>query len=213
VAFAGVSDAERTSVSIVMSEMAAADAHLCIGLAPSGYWRTPPSTTYDGYTIYETNAPSQAWSTLEALNILEACSSKMLGGQTLGQVGPASPAFWHFLVEAKKLAYNDLYAYNGDPAFVNVPVATLTSKQYAASLCAQINPNSSAPISLVGNGGSDTIVLSTADRWGNIVAWVNSNYNSLDPASPSLVTDSYFMTAERCSRSGILLRDSLRTTM
>jgi gamma-glutamyltranspeptidase / glutathione hydrolase len=144
----------------------------------SGYWRTPPSTTYDGYTIYETNAPSQAWSTLEALNILEACSSKMLGGRTLGQVGPASPAFWHFLVEAKKLAYNDLYAYNGDPAFVNVPVATLTSKQYAASLCAQINPNSSAPISLVGNGGSDTIVLSTADRWGNIVAWVNSNYNS-----------------------------------
>jgi gamma-glutamyltranspeptidase / glutathione hydrolase len=102
----------------------------------------------------------------------------MLGGQTLGQVWPASPAFWHFLVEVKKLAYNDLYAYNGDPAFVNVPVATLTSKQYAASLCAQINPNSSAPISLVGNGGSDTIVLSTADRWGNIVAWVNSNYNS-----------------------------------
>jgi gamma-glutamyltranspeptidase/glutathione hydrolase len=144
----------------------------------SGYWRTPPSTTYDGYTIYETNAPSQAWSALEALNILEACSSKMLNGQTLAQVGPASPAFWHFLVEAKKLAYNDLNAYNGDPAFVNVPIATLTSKQYAASLCSQINPTSSAPISLTGNGGSDTIVLSTADRWGNMVAWVNSNYNS-----------------------------------
>jgi gamma-glutamyltranspeptidase / glutathione hydrolase len=144
----------------------------------SGYWHTPASITYDGYTIYETNAPSQAWAALEGLNILEQCSGKMLNGQTLAQVGPTSPAFWHFLVEAKKLAYSDLYAYNGDPAFVNVPVATLTSKQHAASLCDQINPNSTSPSTLVGNGGSDTIVLSTADRWGNMVAWVNSNYSS-----------------------------------
>lgn len=144
----------------------------------SGYWRTPAANTYDGYTINETTAPSQAWATLEALNILEACSAGMLGGQSLAQVGPASPAFWHFLIEAKKLAYSDLYAYNGDPAFVNVPIQTLTSKEYAASLCSKIHPDSTAPAALVGNGGSDTIVLSTADRWGNMVAWVNSNYDT-----------------------------------
>jgi gamma-glutamyltranspeptidase/glutathione hydrolase len=141
-------------------------------------WQTPAMTTYEGRTVYELPPPSQAWATLEMLNILEQCSSKMLNGQTLAQVGPASPAFWHFLVEAKKLAYSDLYHYNGDPDFVNVPVSNLLSKPYAASLCSKINPGSSAPSTVTGNTGSDTIVLSTADRWGNVVSWVNSNYAS-----------------------------------
>jgi gamma-glutamyltranspeptidase/glutathione hydrolase len=141
-------------------------------------WQTPAMTTYQGRTVYELPPPSQAWATLEMLNILEQCSSKMLGGKTLAEVGPASPAFWHFLIEAKKLAYSDLYHYNGDPDSVNVPVADLLKKSYAASLCSQINPNSSTPSSVKGNAGSDTIVLSTADRWGNVVSWVNSNYAS-----------------------------------
>ena len=139
-------------------------------------WQTPAMTTYQGRNVYELPPPSQAWATLEMLNILEQCSSKMLNGQTLAQAGPASAAFWHFLVEAKKLAYSDLYHYNGDPDFVNVPVATLLSKSYAASLCSKIDPKSSAPSTVSGNTGSDTIVLSTADRWGNVVSWVNSNY-------------------------------------
>jgi gamma-glutamyltranspeptidase/glutathione hydrolase len=141
-------------------------------------WQTPAATTYEGRTVYELPPPSQAWATLEMLNILEQCSAKMLSGQTLAQVGPASPSFWHFLLEAKKLAYSDLYHYNGDPDFVNVPVANLLSKTYAASLCSKINPNSSTPPTVTGNAGSDTIVLSAADRWGNIVSWVNSNYAS-----------------------------------
>ena len=142
-------------------------------------WVNPPSTTYEGNTVFELYPPSQAWNTLEMLNILEQCSSKMLGpGNTLASVGPASPAFWHFLVEAKKLAYSDLYAYNGDPDLVNVPLGTLLSKPYAASLCAQLNPNSSVSSKVTGNPGSDTIVLSTADRWGNMVSFVNSNYAS-----------------------------------
>jgi gamma-glutamyltranspeptidase/glutathione hydrolase len=141
-------------------------------------WQTPAMTTYDGRTVYELPPPSQAWATLEMLNILEQCSSRMLNGKTLAEVGPASPAFWHFLIEAKKLGYSDLYHYNGDPDFVNVPLATLLSKPYAASLCSKISPDSSTPATVTGNSGSDTIVLSTADRWGNIVSWVNSNYAS-----------------------------------
>jgi gamma-glutamyltranspeptidase/glutathione hydrolase len=141
-------------------------------------WQTPAMTTYEGRTVYELPPPSQAWATLEMLNILEQCSSRMLNGKTLADVGPASPAFWHFLIVAKKLAYSDLYHYNGDPDFVNVPVAQLLNKQYAASLCSSISPTSSTPSTVTGNSGSDTIVLSTADRWGNIVSWVNSNYAS-----------------------------------
>ena len=62
-------------------------------------------------------------------------------GQTLASLGPASPKYWHFIVEAKKLAYTDLYAYNADPNFASVPLDRLLSKAYAASLCGRVDPN------------------------------------------------------------------------
>ena len=43
------------------------------------------------------------------------------------------------MVEAKKLAYSDLYAYNADPLLVDVPVDRILSKNYAASLCSRID--------------------------------------------------------------------------
>ena len=58
---------------------------------------------------------------LEMLNILEVCAPKL--GMNLAALGPRSPAYWHLLVEAKKLAYTDLYAFNADPGFASVPVA------------------------------------------------------------------------------------------
>jgi gamma-glutamyltranspeptidase / glutathione hydrolase len=112
------------------------------------------------------------------LNILEACVPVWVPGQTLASLGPANPEFWHLIVEAKKLSYADLYAYNGDPDFVKVPLDKLLSKSYAASLCSKVDPHHASGTSAGGNAGSigDTIVLSAADRWGNIVSWVNSNF-------------------------------------
>jgi gamma-glutamyltranspeptidase/glutathione hydrolase len=83
-------------------------------------------------------------------------------------------------VEAKKLAYRDLFAYNADPTFVKVPLDRLLSKSYAQSLCATVQPDRASETRPGGefDGTGDTIVLSTADRWGNMVAWVNSNYAS-----------------------------------
>jgi gamma-glutamyltranspeptidase / glutathione hydrolase len=68
-----------------------------------------------------------------------------------------------------------------------VPIGTLTSKPYAASLCSKVNPgeaSATAPPSfdpVVGGFtgpaiGGDTIYLSTADRWGNMVSWTDSNF-------------------------------------
>ena len=137
-------------------------------------WVTPAATTYRGNEVCELPPPSQAWAADEMLNILEVCVPKL--GYNLAQLGPASPEFWHLLLEAKKLAYSDLFAYNGDPNFVTVPLDKLLSKSYAAGLCAQINPAKAAPAGVKGNASGDTIVLSTADRWGNMVSLVNSNY-------------------------------------
>jgi gamma-glutamyltranspeptidase/glutathione hydrolase len=81
-------------------------------------------------------------------------------------------------VEAKKLAFEDLYAHNGDPSFASVPLQKLLSKSYAQSLCSKVNPDRASTTTPRGEAesGGDTIVLSAADRYGNMVAWVNSLY-------------------------------------
>ena len=140
---------------------------------------TPATTTYHGYDVFTLPPPAQTWATDEMLNILEVCVPEWAPGQTLASLGPASPKYWHFVVEAKKLAFQDLYAYNADPNFATVPLDRLLSKAYATSLCARVNPDRA--LDAGGrqprrHGGGDTIVLSAADRDGNMVAWVNSLY-------------------------------------
>jgi gamma-glutamyltranspeptidase/glutathione hydrolase len=145
------------------------------------------------------------------LNLLEVCMPTWAKGETLASLGPRSPKYWHFLVEAKKLAYADLLRYNADPNFVKVPIEMLLSKAHAESLCAKVNPERASitgPASTADSRG-DTIVLSTADDEGNMVSWVNSNFAafgsgitvpgygfmlhnrgalfSLDPKSPNVI--------------------------
>jgi len=147
--------------------------------AYAGEWVTPTTVNYHGLDVYELPPPSQGWATNEMLNILQECVPAL--GYNLATLGPNSPEYWHLLVEAKKLAYADLYNYNGDPDFnpnlLKLINGTLLSPAYAKSLCGRINPHMAAA-SAPGNasGGGDTTVASTADRWGNMVSWVNSNY-------------------------------------
>ena len=145
-----------------------------------GEWVELASNTYRGYTLLELPPPSQDWAANEMLNVLEACLPKWAPGQTLASLGPTSPKYWHFLVEAKKLAYADLFAYNADPNFTKVPLDKLLSKDHAQSLCAKVDPakaSPSGPITIADNGLGDTIVLSAADSEGNMVSWVNSNFS------------------------------------
>jgi len=84
------------------------------------------------------------------------------------------------------VAYADLYAYNGDPDFVSVPLSTLLSKSYAATLCGKVDPTKASHPTAPGNIPAipvcqlavgqvavchlgiegDTIYGTTADRWG-----------------------------------------------
>jgi gamma-glutamyltranspeptidase/glutathione hydrolase len=124
--------------------------------------------------------PSQAWAAEEDLNILQACLPQWAPGETLASLGPTNPKYWHLLVEAKKLAYADLYRYNADPDFVSVPLGKLLSESYAASLCGKVDPGHASSPGPEGNFAlpGDTIVLSTADGEGNMVSWVNSNFSA-----------------------------------
>ncbi|HEY4276488.1 MAG TPA: gamma-glutamyltransferase family protein [Rhizomicrobium sp.] len=145
-----------------------------------GEWVEPVMSQYHGYTLAEVPPPSQGFAANEMLNILATCTDKVYPGQTLASLGPTDPRYWHLLIEAKTLAYADLNRFNGDPNFnpgMAAKVKELTSMAHAQAMCAKISPDKAMQMN-TGNasGDGDTIVLSTADRWGNMVSWVNSNY-------------------------------------
>jgi gamma-glutamyltranspeptidase / glutathione hydrolase len=138
-------------------------------------WVDPISTNYHGYDIYQLPPNGQGIGVLEMLNILEVCVPKL--GFDLKTLGARSPQFWHFLIEAKKLAFADLDKYVADPNWVDVPVQMLASKEYAATLCSKIDPaHASTPgVSLDREGG--TVYIAAADRWGNMVSFIYSVYD------------------------------------
>jgi gamma-glutamyltranspeptidase/glutathione hydrolase len=170
-------------------------------------WVEPISTNYHGFDVFELPPPGQGFAALEMLNILEVCVPKL--GMNLAALGPADPMYWHLMVEAKKLAYSDLMARNGDPIFSPIPVKQLISKEYAASLCGKIDPKVASTPSVTGGTDGGTIYLTTADRWGNMVSFIHSVFSvygsratvppygfvlhnrgsafSLDPRSPNIV--------------------------
>ncbi|KRB82912.1 hypothetical protein ASE00_12995 [Sphingomonas sp. Root710] len=176
-----------------------------------GEWVELAHTTYHGHDVYELPPPSQAWAALEMINILEACVPVWTPGRTLASMGPRDPQYWHLMVEAKKLAFADLISFNADPDRVKVPVDRLLSKDHARSLCAKVDPKRASTTGPRGadTGAGDTVVLSTADDQGNMVALVNSSFDnfgsgltvpgygftlhnrgglfSLDPRSPNVI--------------------------
>jgi gamma-glutamyltranspeptidase/glutathione hydrolase len=107
-----------------------------------------------------------------------------LEGFDLRESGYGSSRTIHLMAEAMRRAYRDRAEFLGDPAFVEVPVARLTSKEYAAWLAAGIDPERSTPVSSDLPGLSafrespSTTHISVADREGFAVSMTQSiNYS------------------------------------
>jgi gamma-glutamyltranspeptidase / glutathione hydrolase len=139
-------------------------------------WVEPIGTNYHGYDVYEFPPNTQGFAVLEMLNILEVCAPKL--GVNLAALGPRSPLYWHLLIEAKKLAYADLYTYNADPKFAQIPVTKLISKSYAAEKCRRIDLHRASTPETQGDPVGGTVYLVTADRWGNMVSFIYSVYDT-----------------------------------
>jgi gamma-glutamyltranspeptidase / glutathione hydrolase len=139
-------------------------------------WVDPISTSYHGYDVFELPPNTQGFATLEILNILEVCAPKL--GFDLKALGPRSPQFWHLIVEAKKLAYDDLNTYNADPRFADTEVDRLISKEHAATLCDKIDPGQAREPSVKMSNRGGTIYLAAADRWGNMASFIYSIYSN-----------------------------------
>ncbi|UXI68476.1 gamma-glutamyltransferase [Tahibacter amnicola] len=139
----------------------------------TGEWVQPVSTNYRGYDVWELPPNGQGIAALAMLNILE--------GFDLKKAGFGSVDHLHWLVEAKKLAFADRAAHFADPAFAKAPVTGLIAKDYAARRRESIGPRAARSVD-AGHPPleeGDTIYLTTADQWGNMVSLIQSNYRGM----------------------------------
>ncbi len=137
-------------------------------------WITPVSTNYRGWDVYELPPNGQGIAALQILNILETYDIEAMGF--------GSAQYIHTFVEAKKLAFEDRAKYYADMDFVDVPVETLISKEYASQrrkLIATDKASMQLPAGDATLEDGDTIYLTVADADGNMVSLIQSNYRGM----------------------------------
>ncbi|MEM7305486.1 MAG: gamma-glutamyltransferase [Planctomycetota bacterium] len=137
-------------------------------------WVEPVSTNYRGYDLWELPPNGQGIAALQILNILE--------GYDVASMGLYSADYVHLFAEAKKLAFEDRARFYADPAFHELPVDWLISKEYAAERRALIDPAKAADRYDAGKPEleeGDTVYLTVADREGNMVSLIQSNYRGM----------------------------------
>jgi gamma-glutamyltranspeptidase / glutathione hydrolase len=110
-------------------------------------WVEPVSVNYRGYDVWELPPNSQGIAALQMLTILE--------GYDFSKIKLGSAEHVHLFTEAKKLAFEDRAKYYADPEFAKIPVAELISESLKEG---------------------DTIYLTVADKDGNMVSLIQSNY-------------------------------------
>ena len=135
-------------------------------------WITPVSSNYRGFDVWELPPNGQGIAALQILNILEQYD--------VSNMGHNSAEYIHLFTEAKKLAYEDRAKYYADMNFADVPVDELISKEYALERNKIINLRKAA--STYDSGifeDGDTIYMTVADKDGNMVSLIQSNYRGM----------------------------------
>lgn len=137
-------------------------------------WVEPVSVNYRGYDVWELPPNGQGIAALQILKMLEPYDVKAMGLD--------SPEYVHLFVEAKKLAFADRAKFYADMAFNQVPVKELISESYNQARAKLINFDKAAKSVDAGNPAlqhGDTIYLTTADKEGNMVSLIQSNYRGM----------------------------------
>ncbi|HWQ61619.1 MAG TPA: gamma-glutamyltransferase, partial [Negativicutes bacterium] len=129
-------------------------------------WREPARGSYRGYDIFACSPPAGGTSVINILNILE--------NYDLKKMGFGSADHWHHFIEAAKLAFATQDKYLGDPGFIKIPVAGITSKEYAKEQVKLLDPKK-AMDKKYGAGDAakyehgSTTSFSVIDKDGNMV--------------------------------------------
>lgn len=130
---------------------------------------SPRSVDYRGFTVYQTDLPTQGLIVLEELNILSNADLAALGAGTADAI--------HLMVETKKLAFADRLAYAGDPRFVDVPLDTLLSPEFARQRFETIDmqrAKEQVEAGRIPESDGDTTYLCVVDGQGNAVSFIHS---------------------------------------
>lgn len=133
-------------------------------------WDSPISAPYRGIRVWECPPNGQGIAALLGLNVLEGFDTASMPALSTERL--------HLMIEAMRLAFADTAWYVADPRLVQVPVAGLLSKDYAAERRRLIEPGRANPSLSHGSpaAGSDTVYLSVVDGRGNACSFINSNY-------------------------------------
>ncbi|MFP6772499.1 MAG: gamma-glutamyltransferase [Alphaproteobacteria bacterium] len=140
--------------------------------AQTARWGEPLVGTYRDVTIYNTPAPTQGFTLLEMLNLLEPLA--------LRELPMFSPERLHLLVQAKQIAFHDRDQLLGDPDFAPVPMDELISNTYANKRARLLSPDWPLPWDEVPSFGSlsgDTVYIAVVDEDGNAVSLIQSLYS------------------------------------
>jgi gamma-glutamyltranspeptidase/glutathione hydrolase len=143
--------------------------------AHRGEWVQPAGVEYRGHELYELPPNGQGFAALQMLNILSQVD--------LQQWPRDSAEVFHYMVEAKRLAFEDVARYYADPDFADVPLEGLLSQDYGRERFELIDPARATPAFGPGEpkleGKGDTTYLTVADADGMMVSLIQSNYRGM----------------------------------
>ena len=130
-------------------------------------WVEPISINYKGYDVCEMPPNGHGITALMALN--------MLKGLDLGQERESAMAY-HYMIEATKLAFVDTKKFVADPRYMKTKVSDMLSDRYADVRRALITDRAIYPEAGDPSCGG-TVYFCVADGEGNMVSYIQSNYN------------------------------------
>ena len=144
--------------------------------AHTSEWVEPGCVDYRGYDVCELPPNGQGFAALQMLNILKNVD--------LAKWPRGSAEVFHYMVEAKRLAFEDVARYYADPAFAKAPLEWLLSDEYGAERFALIDPEKAmrAPAPGVApklEGEGDTTYFTIADKDGMMISLIQSNYRGM----------------------------------
>jgi gamma-glutamyltranspeptidase/glutathione hydrolase len=143
--------------------------------AHSSTWTEPIGTDYRGVRVTTHPPNSSGIVALELLNILETFEPP--AASAFGPDGVRDARWIHLGIEASKLAMADRDRFLTDPAFLEISVEAIVSKDHARGLAGLIDPDRAArPPAATNPRGGGTIYLATVDAEGNAVSLIESNY-------------------------------------
>ena len=134
-------------------------------------WVEPLSCNYRGYDVWELPPNGQGTAALQILNIMENFDVRSMGF--------GSSEYIHHFTEAKKIAFEDRAKFYSDPAFNELPIEALISESYAKERAAEIGARAKRSYDAYELEQGNTIYLTVADQWGNMVSLIQSNYRGM----------------------------------